>query len=114
MARTDESAAAGGAPATTDFAARAAARVEAVVEVLRDRSVRPVFKGVRGAIFGFAAVCLVIVIVVLFPIALVRLLDVFVFGGRVWASDTLVGGIFALAGLFLLSRRHAKTEGADA
>src|ERR1700734_3915639 len=109
MAPTDESAAASGAPATSDFAARAAARVEGIVELLRDKSVRPVFKGVRGAIFGFSAVLLVIVILVLLPIALVRLLDVLVFGGRVWASDTLVGGIFVLVGLFLLSRRHPKT-----
>jgi len=114
MARTDESAATADAVVTTDFAAKAAARVEGLVEVLRDRSVRPVFNVVNYVIFGLTALFLLVVIMVLFPIALVRLLDVFVFGGRVWASDATVGGIFALAGLFLLSRRRGRTGEAEA
>jgi hypothetical protein len=112
MAPTDESVAAGGPPPTADFAAKAAARVESVVGALRDRSVRPVFKGVNYGIFAFAAFALLIVVMVLVPIALVRLFDVLVFGGRVWASDTLVGGTFALSGLFLLSRRRGRSGGA--
>lgn len=112
MAPTDDSTTAGTTEVTTDFAAKAAARVEGVVEMLRDRSVRPVFKGVQGAIFGFVAFFLGIVVFVLIAIAAVRGLDI-AFGGRVWASDTVVGGIFSLGGLFLLSRRHAKRE-ADA
>jgi hypothetical protein len=34
-------------------------------------------------------------------IGIVRLFDNLVFSGRVWATYTLVGGIFALAGAFL-------------
>ena len=93
-----------------DWAAEAAARVEGLVEALRDRSVRPVTKVVQYVILGFLAIFLLLVVLVLFSVALVRLLDVFAFGGRVWASDTLVGGIFSLAGAFLIARgQGAKT-----
>ena len=112
MARTDEVVAAG-SDESTDFAAKAAARVEGFVEVLRSRSVRPVFNGVNYTIFGLAATFLLVLVLVMLPVAAVRLLDVFVFGGRVWASDALVGGIFALGGLFLLSRRHDRTGGKE-
>jgi hypothetical protein len=57
-------------------------------------------------------VFLLIVILVLLSVGLVRLLDVLVFAGRVWASDLLVGGIFALGGMFLIGR--GKRSGAKA
>jgi hypothetical protein len=111
MARSEDGAGAAASPAASrDWAAEAAARVEGLVEVLRDRSVRPVTKIVQFLIFGFVATFLLLTMLVLISVALVRVLDVFVFGGRVWASDLLVGGIFALAGLFLIARRQgAKT-----
>lgn len=108
MARSDDGAAVEAPGTSRDFAAEAAARVEGLVEVLRDRSVRPVTRIVQFMIFGFVAVFLLLTMLVLVSVALVRVLDVYVFGGRVWASDALVGGIFALAGLFLIARRQRK------
>jgi hypothetical protein len=49
---------------------------------------------------------------VLLCIALVRVLDVFAFSGHVWASDALLGGLFSIGGLFLLSRRPRASGGA--
>lgn len=110
MARSDDVAGAVEAPGSSrDFAAEAAARVEGLVEVLRDHSVRPVSRIVQFAIFGFLATFLLLTMLVLVSVALVRVLDVYVFAGRVWASDALVGGIFALAGMFLIARRQRKT-----
>lgn len=109
MARSDDGAGAVEAGTSRDFAAEAAARVEGLVEVLRDRSVRPVTRIVQFMISGFVAIFLLLTMLVLVSVALVRVLDVYVFGGRVWASDALVGGIFALAGLFLIARRQRKT-----
>jgi hypothetical protein len=93
-----------GAAAGRDWPAEAAARVESFVGVLRDKTVRPVTVVVRFAVYGFALLLLLVAIVTLFSIAFVRLFDVYVFGGRVWASDVMVGGIFTLAGMFFLSR----------
>jgi hypothetical protein len=115
MPRGDDSAAAAEqAPPGRDFAAEAAARVEDLVEVLRDKSVRPVMRIVQVAIFGLVAVFLLVTLLVLISVGLVRVFDSFVFGNRVWASDALVGGIFTLGGLFLLSRRQGSRSGARA
>ena len=111
MAPSEDSAGKAAAPAAArDWPAEAAARVEGLVDVLRDKSVRPVARVAQFLIFGFVATFLLLTMLVLVSVALVRLLDVFVFGQRVWASDLLVGGIFALAGAFLIARREgAKT-----
>lgn len=116
MARIDDTAdtAPVTAPAPSrDWPAEAAARVEDFVELLRDKSVRPVQRAVGYVIFGVVAFFLLIVLTVLLCVAIVRVLDVFVFAGRVWASDTLLGGIFCLLGMFLLSRRERSRRGAD-
>jgi hypothetical protein len=38
-------------------------------------------------------------------IALVRVLDVYAFGGRVWASDAVLGGLLVLGGGFAWTKR---------
>jgi hypothetical protein len=95
-----------------DWAAEAAARVEGFVEILRDKSVRPITKIVQFVIYSFALLFLLVVILALFSIAFVRVFDVYVFAGRVWASDLMVGGIFTLGGMFFLARRQRPGAGA--
>jgi len=52
-----------------------------------------------------------LVLSVLGLVALVRLLDVYAFGGRVWASDTLLGAVLVGAGGFAWSKRRARGAG---
>jgi hypothetical protein len=53
--------------------------------------------------------------VTLLSITLIRLLTVYVFNGRVWLSDLVVGAVFVIAGIVAWSQRSepaASSEGA--
>jgi hypothetical protein len=94
-----------------DWAGRATEWVEHLVELVRDRSVRPVLFAVKALVVGVIVALVGIFLLVAGSIGIVRLLTEDAFGGRVWASDLLLGGIFAAAGAFLLKlgstrRRH--------
>ncbi|HUZ18976.1 MAG TPA: hypothetical protein VMU75_00180 [Acidimicrobiales bacterium] len=95
-----------------DWAARAATLVESFVEAVRDRSVRPIVFALRALLVGLVSGALATVVLVVTAVGLVRLLTDLVFGGRVWASYLLLGGIFAVAGAFLL-RRSASARRSD-
>lgn len=94
--------------AFADWPARAADAVDYVVAVIRDRAVRPIILLVRVVVFGAIITATAIVATILASVGLVRVLDLEAFGGRVWASDLVVGGFFVLCGLLLWSRRKTK------
>lgn len=87
-----------------DWASTVTAKVEEIVSVVRDRTVRPVQQVVRVAIFALVATTAVAVVAVMTAIGLVRILDNLAFRGHVWASYLVIGGIFVLAGLLISSR----------
>ena len=93
--------------ASTDWPARLADTVEDVVAAVHDRVVRPLLIAARAVVFGILVGAMVVVLAALFSVALVRLLDDYAFGRRVWASDLVVGGALTLAGLLAWSRRRA-------
>jgi len=92
-----------------DWAAQLTEKVGQVVELIRDRTVRPVQAFVRAAIFAVLAFCVVIFVLVALVVGLIRLLNNEVFDQRVWASYLLVGGIFVVAGAFVSRMRHSRT-----
>jgi len=92
-----------------DWASQLTEKVGQVVELIRDRTVRPVQTFVRAAIFGVLAFFVVIFVLVAFAIGLIRLLNNEVFDQRVWASYLLVGGIFVVIGAFISRMRHSRT-----
>lgn len=96
--------------ASAEWPARAADMVEAVVAGVHDKVVRPLLLAARAVVFGILVAAMLLVLSVLAAVAVVRLLDVYAFGGRVWASDLLVGGVFTLAGFALWSRRRRRGE----
>lgn len=93
-----------------DLAAKATAKVDEVVSVVRDKTVRPVSQAVRYLIFGLLALAVLGLLGVLFALFGLRVLDneVPVFTHRVWASYLVLAGIFWLAGAFLSRKRHPR------
>jgi hypothetical protein len=89
----------------TDWSVQAADVVDDLVANVHDRFIRPVVLGARAVVFGLLIAALATVVMVLLSVSLVRLLTVYAFGGRVWASYLLLGGLFTVAGLVLWSRR---------
>jgi len=97
------------APAYTamvgDWPTKATDAVETLVAVLRDKTVRPATLVARALIFGIIIFAAAVTVVTLLSIALIRLLTVYVFNGRVWAADLLVGALFVVVGLVAWSKR---------
>ena len=89
-----------------DIATRVGDAVEAVVNVLHDRAIRPVLLVARGIVYGIVAGTMALVVAVVLAIALVRILDVYAFGNRVWASDALIGAVFCAAGAVAWHKRR--------
>lgn len=89
-----------------DLPAKAADAVDLLVDSVFDRVIRPLMIVARAVVFGLLAGSLVLMILVLASVGLVRLLDVYAFGGRVWISYAVIGGLFTLLGGFAWSRRR--------
>ena len=91
----------------TDWAVQAADTVERVVGSIRDKTSLPLLTVARGVVFGLIAAVMALAMTVLVAIALVRAIDVFTGEGNVWIAYFVVGGIFTLAGAFLLRKATA-------
>lgn len=109
----DDSTRPGDAPGDhPDWASRATATVESLVELVRDKSLRPALTALKLLLIGLVVVALAVTILVLGVIGVIRLLTEDAFGGRVWGSDLVVGGLLTLAGagLFRVSRSTMKAD----
>ena len=93
-----------------EWPARAADTVDSLVATVHDRFIRPVVLGARAIVFGLLILTLSVVLAVLISVSLVRLLTVYVFDGRVWASYLLLGSIFTGGGLYLWSQRSSALD----
>jgi|GEM_PF-1038840 len=101
---------------STDWPAQAADTIERVVQGVRDKTTGPAVNAVRWLVAGLFLLVAGTMVAVLLVAALVRVLDVYlpsaVFGDHhVWAAQALLGLPLFLAGLILLSKRHASSEG---
>jgi hypothetical protein len=95
-----------------DWPARGADLVETLVSLLRDKTVRPLTLVARALVFGIIVMAAATVAVVFVSISLVRLLTVYAFDGRVWASELLVGAVFVAIGLVAWNLRTNGSPGA--
>ena len=91
-----------------DWTVSAADTVERVVGTVRDKTTVPITTVARALVFGLLAAALGLAALVLFTVALVRAVDVYTGDGRVWIAHGSIGGIFTLAGLFLLRKATAR------
>ncbi|MHB1583247.1 MAG: hypothetical protein ACYCU7_06715 [Acidimicrobiales bacterium] len=100
--------------ATAAWPAKAVDAVDLVVDTVHDKVIRPLVLVGRAVVFGLLIAALGTLLVVVVSIALIRLLDVYAFGHRVWASYALVGFVFTVAGLGAWSLRTRRSGAADA
>ena len=91
-----------------EWPAKVADTIEEVVGAVHDRVVRPLTLVARGAVFGIIIAVMALVLSVLLVIALIRLLTVYAFGERVWASYALLGALLVAAGAFVWTRRVSR------
>jgi hypothetical protein len=94
----------------SEWPAHIADTVEGVVSAFRLQVIRPLMLVARGLVFGIIVGTMALVLSVLVSIALVRVLTVYVFDGRVWASYLLLGFLFSLGGLVAWGQRHSEAE----
>jgi hypothetical protein len=97
--------------ATAELSAKAVDTIDLVVTTVKDKAIRPLVLAARAVVFGILIVVLGVVVVVVGAVGFVRLLDVYAFGGRVWAADALLGTLFVVAGLLAWSRRSTPATG---
>ncbi len=94
----------------SDLPVRGTDLVESLVTLLRDKTVRPATLATRAVVFGIIIFAASVVTVTLVSIALIRLLTVYAFDGRVWLSDLVVGVMFVVAGLAAWTQRTVSTD----
>jgi len=104
-AATWPSAAVGG-----QWPATVADTIEGVVSAFRLQVIRPLMLAARGLVFGVIIATLTLVLSVLLAVALVRILTVYLFDGRVWASYLLLGTVFAASGTVAWVKRRSPAE----
>jgi hypothetical protein len=86
--------------AQRDLASRATEWVDEITKFLQNKAVSPLFWLARAIIFGLVGIVLVIVAAVLTVDALVKLLDAYLFAGRVWITYFVIGGLALVASIF--------------
>jgi hypothetical protein len=97
-------------PSQPDWTVQAADTVERVVGSIRNKTALPLTTIARGLVFGLLAAIMGLAALVLVVIGLVRALDLLTGDGNVWIAYLILGGIFSLAGLFLMRKATATRE----
>jgi hypothetical protein len=96
-----------------DWPTKAADAVDTLVTVLRDKTVRPATLIARAIIFGLIVFAAAVTTITLLAIALIRILTVYAFDGRVWLSDLVVGLVFVALGILAWWQRNEPTPQAS-
>jgi hypothetical protein len=98
-----------------DWVSEATQTIERVIDGVRDKAVVPLTTVARALVYGLLAMIVAVAAIVIFAIALVRILDIYLdyipaISEGVWVADLVAGAIFVLAGLFLWSKRSTKAK----
>ena len=95
-----------------EWSAKALETVDTVVATVNDKAIRPAVVAARGVVFGVIIGVVSVTVITLLCVGFIRLVTVYLAGGRVWVSYLALGAIFVVAGAFLYSRRGV-TAGHD-
>ena len=98
------------ARADDDWAVQTADTIERLVETVRSNTSDRLISITRLIVFGMVAGIVGTAALVLFAIAIVRLLDSYLPGG-VWVAHLVLGGLFTLAGLLLWQQAWKRPAG---
>lgn len=95
-----------------DWPKETADTIERLVGMLRDRTTKPAVTIVRGLVFGLLGAFIGLIALTAGIIMVLRVLQLlwavpFDHDTSVWLSYFTVGGIFCLASVFLMMRRHS-------
>ncbi len=101
------------APMGEEWSGRALDAVDQVLDVVHDRVLRPALVIGRSVVFGVVIGVVALVVLLLVAVAVVRLLDIYAFANRVWASDALFGTLLCIGGFALWSKRSARSSAGD-
>jgi hypothetical protein len=93
---------------SAELSAKAVDAIDLLVATVNDKAVRPLLVGARAVVFGVLIAVMGTVVLIVACVAILRLLDVYVFPGRVWASYATLGLLFVIVGLLAWSRRDAQ------
>jgi hypothetical protein len=108
-------------PSEPDWTTAALDRIDSAVSAVRDSTTTRLVVAARAVVYGLIAVLLGGAALLLFVMALVRILDVYLAnlhilgldthpGRSTWLADAILGGIFTAAGLFLIRKASAEGE----
>jgi hypothetical protein len=84
--------------------------IDGALTTVQVRVIRPLVVAARAIVFGIIVATMALAVSILFSIAVVRLLDVYAFRGRVWASDAVVGGLLTAGGLLAWMKRRSSGD----
>ena len=91
-----------------DWPAKAVDLIDLTVDTIRDKVIRPIILVGRSIVFGLLIATLLIVIAVAVGVAILRLLDNYLFPNDVWASYLILGVIVTAVGLFVWTKRQPR------
>jgi hypothetical protein len=94
-----------GLAALDDLPAKGADAVDAVVDFIQNKAVRPLTLATRAIVFGIIVLTAAVITLTLVAITAIRVLTVYIPGNRVWVSDLIVGAIFAAGGIAAWTQR---------
>jgi len=99
-----------GLSALDDLPVRGADAVDAVVDFIQVKAVRPLTLATRAIVFGIIVFAATVVTMTLLSITLIRVLTVYIPGNRVWVSDLIVGTLFVVLGIVAWSQRISRSS----
>jgi len=94
-----------GLSALDDLPVKGADAVDAVVDFIQNKAVRPLTLATRAIVFGIIVLTAAVVTLTLVAIIAIRILTVYIPGNRVWVSDLIVGAIFVAGGIAAWTQR---------
>ena len=90
---------------------KAADLIDDFVDHIHTKVVRPIILVARGIVFGLLMVSVAILAIVVGAVGALRLFNVYLFHGHVWASYAIIGVVLFGAGLYVFNKHHTEVQG---